>query len=109
MPVVRLRWLDWIPRDPELWASLMIAVIAGLTLLAYRRLDRHQSARRYLTRKDRSGVLVGLLTASLVVLTAATVLSMRYVIDTCLAAAAGAVFNKATKKNKKNAQRARRG
>lgn len=72
---------DFVPDDAEFMVCVVIVLLSGATLAAYKRMDRHESARRYFTRKDRSRVVVALLTASLVILTAASALSARYVVD----------------------------
>jgi len=79
----------YVPNDTEFLICIFIVILSGATLAAYKRMDRYESARRYFTRKDRSRLIIGLLTASLVILTAAGALSMRYIIDSCIRKAWG--------------------
>jgi len=98
-----------VPREAEFWVSVFIVALASATLLAYRRLDRHQGALRFYTRHSGGGdggendsdgndilrrqrrrrrvemqLRVAVMTACLVVLSAAAAFGTRYIVDTCV-------------------------
>jgi hypothetical protein len=77
-------WTDFVPTEPEVLISLFIVLLSWATSMAYRTMDKDQAALRYFTRKDKTRIFVGLMTASLVVLTAAGAFSLRYVINECM-------------------------
>lgn len=92
--------MDWwafsralIPREPEFWVSLFIVILSSATLLAYKKLDKHQAARRYYTRKDRTQLKIGVMTACLVILSASAAFSTRYVINACVTQVSNALLS----------------